>query len=188
MSINNKLSQLKYLLDNDYIYKYNSKSIYDVPKIESVYISMIHQSDKELDFALQDIQVKNIFLFYSLVNKIPITRAASKTLSKNNYNMDIKFSYVQKLLVKKPIFINNLLNFLFLSKNFTEFVKFSDLSDNLNIGKTSMVIKYPLSIIYEVSELNDQFDIPVKDMYFFIKITFDKILTKNEIKNLSYFG
>lgn len=188
MSINNKKLQLKYLIDNDYIYKYNLESSFNVPKIEAVSVTLIHQNEKEIDFSLQDVQVKNIILFYSLLNKIPVTKIIPQKTVRNFSQTDTKVIYMQKLLIKQKMYINKLFNFLFLGKNFKEFINNSVLIDNLQIEKTSITIKYPLSAIYETSELNEEFDIAIKDTYFFIKITFNKILTKENILNLYYFG
>lgn len=188
MPIHNKNLQLKYLLNNDYIYKYNIKSSFLVPKVESISITLIHQNEKEIDFSLQDVQVKNILLFYSLLNKIPVTKIVPQKASRNVSQLDSKIIYVQKLLVKQKAYINKLLNFLFIGRNFNDFINDAVLTDNLQIKKTSIAIKYPLLAIYESLELNDEFDIAIKDTYFFIKITFDKILTKEKILNLHYFG
>lgn len=188
MLINNKTLQLKYLLDLDYIYKYNLKSSYQTPKIESISITLIQQSEKEIDFALQDIQVKNIFLFYSLLNKIPVTKVIPKKISKGGLLADTKTLYMQKLLIKQPAYISRLLNFFFLGKNFSDYIEDALLSNNLSTSKTSLTIKYPLAVVYESFELNSEFDISIKDMNFFVKITFDRLVTKTKINNIIYFG
>lgn len=190
----NKNNKLDYCLHYDYIQKYCLESIYSIPKVENLTVTLYQKplkSQKQATNSLDPLtdtnqQIKSALLYYLLINKIPKIKAISDSKFKKQLEPTIK--YIQQISVKNSNDIYNLLNIFFLGQNIEDFLSNTSFTNNISVGKTTIVIKYPLVLLNEAQEFDQLYNISIKEYFFSISIVVNKIITKNQILELFYFG
>jgi hypothetical protein len=184
----NKYNKLNYYLYCDYISKYNVNNIYLIPKITSLTLTLHQEELTEGNLILSDLnhQIKMTVLFYALINKIPKIKSISRFKFKKQG--ESKYSYIQEVCTKNVNDINNILILFFLGQDLKFFFEDVLITNDSIANKTMVILKYPAILLKEAVELDNFYDILLKEFYFSISITYNKILTKNEILDLLYFG
>lgn len=185
----NKFVKKQYFLDYDYIQKHLLSSKFDIPKVDNLLITLFQNSAKEGTQVTFDnnTKIKLSVLFYTIINKIPKIKILSDG-KKSKRQLESKSLLVQQFSTKNKSDINKILETLFLRVNLNSLLdKASFYNDSLS-NTTSVTVKYPLSLLNEAVELDQEYNLSVKDLYFSITLKFNKVVTKNDTLNLIYFG
>jgi hypothetical protein len=153
--------------------------------VESLTISLSLKNLQENKFINLSDEVKINCIFYFLTSKISKIHYFSER-NNNKKNLDLKLNNIQQIHVKKPEDIETILLSFFLHPNFYTVLNNATYQNLFN--KTVLNIEIPTSLINEALQLDEEFDLPIKEYTFKISLNFNKNVNKDIIKSLFYFG
>ena len=182
--IKNDLSFNSYISSCDLINKYNSKTLHNIPKINSISLkvllsNLIKNSTKEI--TPRELQYKSFFVFYFLTSFFPkIQHFLKPGVTMKDLKNEEKYVLQYNFLKKDDI--NSFLDIFF-----SEIYEKNIFNKKINKMKNEIQFFIPFSSVKEGDTLLNSENFNLKNFNLLLKFSFNKKLNKKNLQNLPCF-